>query len=67
MVVTYYIKIFHAGTDRRNSILMSLLLVVTETIENRFNKFIEKFTADTMFQRRNMTCNCAILCQKKII
>ena len=31
MVVTYYIKLFPAGADRHNDILMSLLLLVTET------------------------------------
>ena len=34
MVVTYYIKLFHAGADRHNGILMSLLLLVAETIKN---------------------------------
>ena len=32
MVVTYYIKLFRTGADRHNSILMSLLLLVAETI-----------------------------------
>ena len=32
MVVTYYIKLFWMGVDRHNSILKSLLLLVTETI-----------------------------------
>ena len=32
MVVTYYIKIFRNGVDRHSDILMSLLLLVTETI-----------------------------------
>ena len=32
MVVTYYIKLVRAGSDRHNVILMSLLLLVTETI-----------------------------------
>ena len=31
MVVTYYVKLFRIGADRHNSILMSLLLLVTET------------------------------------
>ena len=30
MVVTYYIKIFRTGADRRNGILMSLLLLVLD-------------------------------------
>ena len=30
MVVTYYIKLFQTGTDRRKGILMSLLLLVAE-------------------------------------
>ena len=32
MVVTYYIKFFQMGADRHNDILMSLLLLVGETI-----------------------------------
>ena len=32
MVVTYYIKAFRRGADRHNGILMSLLLLVAETI-----------------------------------
>ena len=32
MVVTYYIKLVRAGSDRHNCIVMSLLLLVTETI-----------------------------------
>ena len=32
MAVTYYIKLFRTGTDRHNGILMSLLLLVVETI-----------------------------------
>ena len=34
MVVTYYIKSFRKGTDRHDGILMSLLLVVAETMIN---------------------------------
>ena len=32
MVVTYYIKLFRTEADRHNGILMSLLLLVEETI-----------------------------------
>ena len=32
MVVTYYVKPFRTGADRHNGILMSLLLLVAETI-----------------------------------
>ena len=32
MVVTYYIKRFHAGADRQNGILISFLLLLAETI-----------------------------------
>ena len=35
MVVTYYIKLFRMGADRRNGILMSVLLLVAETINLR--------------------------------
>ena len=34
MVGTYYIKLFRTGADRHNGILMSLLLLVTETISD---------------------------------
>ena len=33
MVVTYYIRLFHMGANRDNCILMSLLLLVAETIK----------------------------------
>ena len=33
MVVTYYIKLFHMGADRHNSILMSLLVLVAEKMK----------------------------------
>ena len=32
MFVTYYIKLFRTGANRHNPILMSLLVVVAETI-----------------------------------
>ena len=32
VVVTFYIKLFRAGVDRRNGILISLILLVTETM-----------------------------------
>ena len=35
MFVTYYIKLFRTGADRRNGILMSLLLPVARTINLR--------------------------------
>ena len=35
MVITYHIKLFHMGADRHNGILMSLLLLVAETIIER--------------------------------
>ena len=38
MVVTYYIKLFRTGADRHNSILMSLLLLVAETITKYFTE-----------------------------
>ena len=34
IVVTYYIKLFRTGADRHNVILMSLLLLFSETIKN---------------------------------
>ena len=39
MVVTYYIKLFRTGADIHNNILISLLLLVAETMKNlRKNK-----------------------------
>ena len=38
MVVTYYIKLFRTGADRHNSILMSLLLLVAETIKRSISR-----------------------------
>ena len=35
MVFTYYIKLFQTRADRHNSILISLLLLVAETISKR--------------------------------
>ena len=32
MVVTYYLKLVRTGVDRRNGILMFLLLLVAETM-----------------------------------
>ena len=34
MVITYYIKLFQTGAHKHNGILMSLLLLVTETIKD---------------------------------
>ena len=50
MVVTYYIKLFRTGTDRHNSILMSLLLLVTET------KSIDKFLLHNFLINKPATC-----------
>ena len=33
MVITYYIKLFWTGTDRHNGVLISLLLLVAQTID----------------------------------
>ena len=38
MVVTYYVKLFHTGADRNNSILMCLLLPVAETKIDLYSK-----------------------------
>ena len=40
MVVTYYIKLFRTGADRQNDILMSLLLLVAETIIGEANNIL---------------------------
>ena len=41
MVVTYYIKLFNTGTDKHNSILMSILLLVAKAMKVFF--FIMKY------------------------
>ena len=38
MVIAYYIKLFRTGADRHNGILMSLLLLVAETIKVKTDK-----------------------------
>ena len=43
MVVTYYIKLFRTGADRHDSILMSLLLLVAESIKSTFYHFQKAF------------------------
>ena len=35
MVVTYYIKLFRTRADRHNGILMSLFLLIAETINKK--------------------------------
>ena len=40
MVVTYYIKLFWMGANRHNCILMSLLLLVAETIKILHEKIL---------------------------
>ena len=42
MVVTYYIELFRTDADRRNSILMSLLLPVAETISLHYQTVIDQ-------------------------
>ena len=49
MVVTYYINFFHTGTDRHNSILMSLLLLVEETIKVGFSLFVCELLKSILF------------------
>ena len=43
MLITYYVKLFRTGADRRNNVLMSLLLLVEETIliHKKDKKFIK--------------------------
>ena len=53
MVVTYYIKLFRTKADRHNGILMSLLLLVSETINTQFEilerseRDIKKYLGET--------------------
>ena len=42
MDATYYIKLFRAGADRHNGILMCLLLLVAETINSGYFDLIYK-------------------------
>ena len=50
MVVTYYIRLFRTGADRHNGILMSLFLLVAETIRSLF-LWINMFTIALSFLR----------------
>ena len=42
MAVICYIKLFRTGADRHNGILMSLILLVTETIMIKVKMQLEK-------------------------
>ena len=47
MVITYYIKFIAKVANRHNNILVSLLILVTETIRNAVKYlFCKKFTLD---------------------
>ena len=66
MVVTYYIKLFRTGSDRHNGILMSLLLLVAETINTLIWKgmsniyYWEKLTFSKLqFSRKENLKKCA--------
>ena len=44
MVITYYIKLFRMGADRHDGIVMSVLLLVTETINGEnLNLFSSRY------------------------
>ena len=45
MVVTYYIKFFRTGDERHNGILMSLFLLVVETMSSRYNQSLPALPA----------------------
>ena len=47
MVVPYYIKLLRTGSDRRNGILMSLLLLVAETKTNRVSSQTTRTNAES--------------------
>ena len=49
MFVTYYIKFFWMGSDRHNGILMSLLLLVAETINMAEVKNVYFFSKELKF------------------
>ena len=58
MVVTYYIKLFRTVADRHNGILMSLLLLVAETIisyDTNLKVIKRKLGLSSYFQRRRRT------------
>ena len=69
MVIAYYIKLFRTGADRHNGILMSLLLLVAETIKVKtdktkpngveiiFNINETKLTTKNAFNRDNRESN----------
>ena len=49
-VVTYYIKLFRSGADRHNGFLISLLLLVVETIRNIFHYLCKTSSCQKYFQ-----------------
>ena len=53
MVVTFYIKLFHTGADRCNGILMSLLLLVAETIMLKMLKYLICLSFLSLFSPEN--------------
>ena len=55
IVVTYYIKLFRTGDDRHNGILMSLLLLVAETIKSIFRHFSSKQINPTFLKGESAT------------
>ena len=60
MVVTYYIKLFRTGADRHNGILMSLLLLVAETIisyDTNLKVIKRKLGLSSYCQRRRTVYN----------
>ena len=56
MVVTYYNKLFRTGANRHNGILVSLLLLVAETISNASTN--NETSAEVLYNLLNkLKCN----------
>ena len=63
MFVTYYIKLFRTGTDRHNGILMSLLLLVAQTIINDNLQNLKFYQRSS----KNMTQNMMFCTKLKLL
>ena len=54
MVVTYYIKLFEKRADKRNDILMSLLLLVAETTKVKKKRYFADTWEALLIRKREL-------------
>ena len=59
MIITYYIKLFHVGADRHNSLLMYLLLLLVETINAIICYAKYSLVCNTL---RDLICDTSLQC-----